>query len=184
MDRLSRLFITVAFVMAAALCLSQRVALKTNLLEYAQLTPNVGVELTVGNHSSVELWAAVTPYSRRSSYPGKYMIAFNPEYRRWLIRPQYGHFFGVALGYTYADMGPRALLVDRYVEASALAIGPSYGYSFLINDRWSVECNIAAGYLYARTSSSLPGSTTSGDVAEHHLFAPIRCGVNIVYIIM
>ena len=42
---------------------AQQVAMKTNLLYWAAMTPNLGVEMAVGKHSTVGLTANYNPWT-------------------------------------------------------------------------------------------------------------------------
>ncbi len=159
---------------------AQRVALKTNALYWATASPNLGLELRVNRHITFNMEGTfnrlkVGKYDTRG-------VMFVPEARYWLsARPQAGHFFGLmGLGATY-----NLLLNDHRYKGDAFGGGLTYGYSFVLGRRWSLEATVGAGALYRREKNYKEATEEEPDMPNHkkwQLF-PLKAGLSFVYII-
>ena len=182
------LTITKSFLRASAVIIllacsfpgpAQRIMLKTNALGWGVLTPNLGLETRLSRHNTLNLEAYATP-----AHYGKYSwkhATFTPEVRHWFSgRPQARHFVGVmALGSVY-DM----MLCEDIHEGMALGLGVTYGYSFVLGKRWSLELTAGAGYLY-RYEKELYRLADPISEYNHHKghFSPLKAGVTFVYLL-
>lgn len=140
--------------------MAQRVAVKTNLLYDATLTPNVGIELGMGRkHTlqgfySLNLWKKPLGDHRQ----WKHWQA-GLEYHWWPCSKFNGHFVGVhAMGgeFNFAALKhfklpfynwPSDLNTMRY-EGWNAGVGVTYGYQWILSRHWNLEASIGAGYQY------------------------------------
>lgn len=134
------------------------VAVKSNLLYGGlTLTPNAGVEIALGDRSTLDLWAGYNPWNRKGNKENnKKMVHWiiQPEYRHWLCERFNGHFFGVHAIYAYYNIGERRipLLLEnqskeyRY-QGHMYGAGLAYGHQWMLGQRWNLECTVGAGYL-------------------------------------
>ena len=124
---------------------AQRVSFKTNALYWGTLSPNAGVEFRLSRHYTLNLEGAVNPFTI-----GDYKIhsaAFTPEARYWFSgRPQAGHFVGI-MG--FGGIYSMAWNNTNHV-GDAIGGGITYGYSFVLSRRWSLETTIGLGMLHVR----------------------------------
>lgn len=140
--------------------MAQRVAVKTNLLYDATLTPNVGIELGMGRkHTlqgfySLNLWKKPLGDHRQWKH-----WQTGLEYRWWPCSKFNGHFVGVhAMGgeFNFAALKhfklpfynwPSDLNTMRY-EGWNAGVGVTYGYQWILSRHWNLEASIGAGYQY------------------------------------
>ena len=161
---------------------AQQVGVKTNALMWAGMTPNLGCEVVVGEHSSVDLTAFghYKPYGIDSR-----VVAFQPEYRYWFNgRPMVREYIGVAAMITSYDM-----TVNKYVyDGNALSIGLTGGYSFLLGSNWRLELCGGFGFLffnqkqYYEANDYYVDKTVAANSQGYKLF-PAKLGVSFTYII-
>lgn len=180
------------------ICLStqgraQETAVKTNLL-YGGLTrtPNLSVEFGLGKRSTLELGGGYnwfTPSGRDDKKLVHWLT--EAEYRYWLCRKFNGHFLGIhALGAQYNIGGHKLPLLlgndskDHRYEGWAVGGGISYGYSFYLSTRWSLEATIGLGY--ARLINDKFECATCGrklGPEKRNYLGPTKAGISLIYII-
>ena len=129
---------------------AQRIGLKTNALYWAAMSPNMGAEFRINRHVTLN-FEAMGSLLKAGKVDAK-MLQFSPEARYWFsARPQAGHFVGVmAVASNY-----NLLLDDTRHKGDAWGAGLTYGYSFVLGRRWSLEATIGAGAVRV-TRRSLP----------------------------
>ena len=137
------------------------VQVRTNLLYDALLCPNVGFELQAEkgfafNFDYGEAWW--NSFSRNKFYS---LIYFQTEIRKYFGRkaqhaPYGGHHIGLYLQMGMYDLesGGRGHISEELDDN--IGFGISYGYSFRLGDRLSVDCTLGLGYLSSKYESYLP----------------------------
>lgn len=161
---------------------AQQVAVKTNALMWAAMTPNLGCEVVVGEHSSVDLSAFghSKPYGINSK-----LLAFQPEYRYWFNgRPMIREYIGIAAMIANYDIS-----MNRYVyTGNALSLGLTGGYAFHLGSNWRFELSGGFGVLnfwqkfYYETDDYFADKTVAANSWGYKLF-PAKLGVTFTYII-
>jgi hypothetical protein len=75
-------------------------------------------------------------------------------------------------------------LYDTYYLGDAVGAGLTYGYSFVLNKRWSLETTLGAGWLHLREKRYNEGDEIP-QLANRSkdMFAPLKLGVTFVYLI-
>ena len=135
-------------VLAVCLTLSvsaQRINLKTNALYWAAETPNIGMEFRMNRHLTLNM-EAMTSFMNIKDYKVK-GYAFTPEMRYWLsARPQAGHFIGLMGVAADYDLTHK----QCHHDGDVLGVGLTYGYSFVLGKRWSLELTAGAGFLHRK----------------------------------
>lgn len=168
-----------AAIIATTTSQAQRAMLKSNLLYWGTLSPNLGTELRLSRHFTLNIEAAANPFSIGDKK--LHAVAVTPEARYWLsARPQAGHFVGLmALGSIYD------VKFDGTVHnGDAIGAGLTYGYSFVLGRRWSLEATVGAGLLHVREKKYKETEDTPADANNtRNLFAPLKAGVTFVYIL-
>lgn len=130
----------------------RRVAIGTNLLYDALLTPNAGVEAVLTERWSLYAGIAFAWWGRTASNRVWRLWDVSAEARRWL-EPT-----GGAL--------PRGHHLDAYVSVSSydfqfgnrgwqspgaiLGVGVGYGYGFILSERLTLDCRLRLGYSGGR----------------------------------
>lgn len=182
-----------------------KVAIKTNALHWAILTPNLGVEVGLGrgsvfaHRSTLDLYAAYNPWrlkgTDRSNKKLAHVVAI-PEYRYWLCERFNGHFFGFHLLYAAYNISEHKipLLFDRSFEGipadrlrydgDMYGAGLSYGYQLILSRTLNLEFTLGVGY--ARMNYDVYDSRHCGQKLgkrTHNYFGPTKIGISLVFVI-
>lgn len=158
---------------------AQRVSFKTNALYWGTLSPNAGVEFRLSRHFTLNLEGAVNPFSVKDYQ--LHAANFTPEVRYWFsARPQAGHFVGLmGFGGIYSMKWDNTFHVG-----DALGAGVTYGYSFVLSRRWSLETTIGLGMLHVREKKYAEGQPEPQEINNTKTIpAPLKAGVTFTYIL-
>ncbi len=179
-NKRQRLFLSLFLAFASFSVLSaQRVVLKSNMLYWATLSPNVGAEFRLSQHFTLNMEVAANPFEIGDKKLN--MATFTPEVRYWLhARPQAHYFIGaMALGSIY-DIH----LKETTHKGDALGLGLTFGYSFVLSKRFSLEATVGAGVLHYREIKNPDGMPMpSSPNNEKTILAPLKAGLTLAYII-
>lgn len=124
-----------------------KLALKNNLLYDAILTPNLGVELFVGNRFSFNIEGLWTWISTKNAENLYYVWSVSPEVRYWFDGSGTfrGHFIGLN-GFA----GQYDIKLSRQGrQGDYIGGGITYGYSLPLNDALHLEFTLGAGYVHS-----------------------------------
>lgn len=120
---------------------AQRVALKTNVVDWMTLSPNLSLEARIDRHFTVDVAIAGNPFPVTVAQIRPNNIRFQPEIRYWFNRPMARHFVGFGvLGGLY-DVRFRN---DRY-KGDVIAAGFTYGYAIVLGKQWNMEATVGLG---------------------------------------
>ncbi len=173
---------------------AQRVAVKTNLLYDAALTPNIGVELGIGRKStlqgyySLNLWNN-TPHRNKQF---KHWQALG-EYRWWPCSKMNGHFVGVHVMGGEFNMKrvhfklpfynwPADLKEKRY-EGWNVGAGFTYGYQWMLSRHWNLEASIGVGYQrFEYKKFPCEDCGTMEEKGHKNYFGPDKAVIAIMYV--
>ena len=174
---------------------AQKAAVKTNLLYgvYTR-TPNLGMEFALGDRHTLDLGGGYNPWNWKGS-PGdnKKLVHWlaQAEYRYWLCSKYSGHFLGLhVLGSQYNIGGHELPLLfgkgskEYRYEGWGAGGGISYGYSFYLGKRWSLEATIGVGYVrlhYDKYDCVKCGEKVGTE--SRNYFGPTKAGISLIYII-
>lgn len=128
-------------------------ALKNNIIYDVALVANLGLEISLGKHFSLDLPFTFSPYDICSAYRMR-TLSVQPELRYYFKRGGKGHFFGLHGNLAYYNvvtpLNTRTRYQDRDGEHPLYGGGISYGYSlpFGKDSRWGMEFTVGAGYAY------------------------------------
>ena len=132
---------------------AQAVAVKTNALYWAILTPNAAVELALADRWTVDLSAAYNPWTFKDDKKMRFWLA-QPEVRYWFCEKFEGHRVGLHLhgGQYYGGFGERRY--DGYLAGA----GVSYGYAWILSPHWNVDVTVGVGFahLWYKESPRIP----------------------------
>lgn len=182
------LLLAVAFPREAK---AQMLAVKTNALSWVALTPDIGLEVVVGDHTSVALSAFGT-YAPLKNYPIK-LVALQPEFRYWFNgRPLTREYIGICgFATTYDLTLPAGPDRANIFKGDAFAIGLSGGYSFSLGKRWNFELSGGTGIMLFRQKQYFegdnydeyfPGVNSKPNTWGYKIF-PVKLAATFVYII-
>lgn len=192
--RILTLFILLSLLLNGYECPAQKIAVKTNLFYGAYTsTPNIGLEIGLTPRTTLDMGGGYNWFIPKSNTNNKKLVHWlaSAEYRYWLCERFSGHFFGVhALGtqYNIAEHNLPLLFGDeaklhRY-EGWGAGAGISYGYQFIVGNRWSLEATIGVGYVrlhYDKFQYYACGGKVGTE--NRNYFGPTKAGITLVFLI-
>lgn len=157
---------------------AQRIALKTNVLELATLSPNLGITFRTSRHFTMGFDLIANPVSIN-----KYKLTFvgiDGEGRYWFSRVMARHFVGV-IGLAESH---NFRFDTNYHKGDAFAAGLVYGYAWPISKRWNIEASVGAGLVHYRDMKWKEGeSAPSSPNNTKTVLAPIKADISFSYIL-
>lgn len=155
-------------------------AVKTNVVPWAAGIANIGGEVQVGRHFSIDLPVWWSPYFISNKYALRTFMC-QPEFRYWIGHPGTGHFFGIHAGVASYNIKWDDV---RYQDTGTPLLngGISYGYSLRISGHFNAEFTIGAGY--AKTMFVRYYNIDSGakiDTRKTTYWGIDRVGITLVY---
>ena len=142
----------------------QNVAVKTNLLSDAILSPNLGIEIGLAPKWTLDVTGQFNGWNLSHDRKWKHW-AIQPEARYWLCDRFGAHFFGAHLHGGQYNIGgfngkinllgtdARKLKDSRY-QGWFIGAGVAYGYAWLLGQHWNLEAEIGIAIpIPAMTSS-------------------------------
>ena len=158
---------------------SQKIAVKTNTLEWATVSPNISAEFVVSPTMSLDLSASFnkwTPYANAKFDH----LRVQPELRYWFQRPMAQHFLGFTLLYINYDMKSAGICH----EGQAIGGGFTYGYDFVLGKRWNLELTAGVGTICRTERKYEEGSAYPSSLNNKGwCLVPVKLGVTISYVI-
>lgn len=164
---------------------AQQVAIRANALSLALLTPELGVDIITGEHTSLvfSAFGHYKPYGVNSK-----MGALQGEFRYWFNgRPLTREYIGATLlGATY-DM----TFTKRVYAGNAIGVGVIGGYSFILGERWSLDLTAGTGLIAFHQKYYHTGDRYEDYYADEvsspntwgFKFFPMKLSIAFVYII-
>lgn len=181
-----------AYFTATPKAQAQSVAVKTNLLYDATLTPNLGVEMGLGKRTTAQLSYGLNPwkFSEGKSIRHWQLVG---EGRYWFCSKFNGHFLGVhAMGgqfnmakvnaKLYTINWPKDLKDNRY-EGWNAGLGVTYGYQWILSRHWNVEAAVGVGYNYIhyKKNPCEPCGTVEQQGHKNY-FGPTKLALSLMYV--
>lgn len=151
-----------------------RFALKTNLLYYAALMPNIELQWRVDRMWTLSLEGNVAWWDKASQHKYYQAAMISPEVRRW-ISPRgewHGMYVGVFGSGAWYDLENGGM---GYRGEAGMA-GLSFGYMWPIGRRLSLEAGLGAGYMYTRYKEYVPydGHYLYQRTKDMNYFGPLK----------
>lgn len=188
-------------VVALSICLfcfgravAQQWVVKNNLLYDATLTPNIETEVKVGPRQTIGLTLGFNPFPLKDSYDPEgenkklRHLLVSPQWRYWFCETFAGHFVSVNMAYVHYNVSnikfPFGLYknVDKERRQGDLAaVGASYGHSWIISPRWSLEAEAGAdvGYAWSKRYKYHHCGMYIGP--DNHWVVMPKVGISIIY---
>lgn len=158
---------------------SQKIAVKTNLLEWATISPNISAEFVVSPTMSLDLSASFNKWVPFSNTKFDH-LSIQPELRYWFQRPMAQHFVGFTLLYLDYDI----LTKGTFHNGQAVGGGFTYGYDFVLSKRWNLELSAGIGTVYRFEKKYADGEAVPAENnANRWCLIPVKLGVTISYVI-
>lgn len=165
-------------------------ALKTNLLYAATLTPNLGLEIGITPQISLNIVGSYNPWNREGKKGDNDKLVHwlvQPEVRYWLCEASNGHFIGIhgiATKYNIAGYSLFSMLDKNYrYEGWGAGIGINYGYSWAFSKRWGIEAYLGIGivqFTFDKTDNR-DWCCNKSEHAEKTYFGPTQIGISLIY---
>lgn len=167
---------------------AQMVAVNTDVAMDACLAPSLGVELTLGKKSSLNINGLYA-----SNMLGKdiRIAAIQPEWRVYISgRPMFHHYvgaIGLLASYKFSHFA------DKVYDGDAGGLGLSYGYVWPVTQRLLIDFHTSLGLVFYHQKEYFVGddydshylNDEGNPYANAHgsLLIPLRIGVSVSYII-
>ena len=169
-----------------------RLALRTNLLYDATLSPNLGLDLRVDTAWTVGVLAGLNAWDidKDSNKKWRHML-FSLRARKYSKKALFQkHYFETDLIYSHFNVGnvkfPFGLyksVQDHRLQGDLVALGGKYGYSWILARDWRIEAEggVAVGYAWFKEYDCPHCGTFLGK--DDRIFLLPQLGINVVYII-
>lgn len=140
---LQRVFLCAVIFMSGMSASGQRLALKTNTLDWLIQSPNLTMEARLNRRLTIDLGIACNPIKKTVYSSGLSLRNFriHPELRYWFNRPMARHFAGIAIEAGSFDLK----FHPHHYTGSGVAAGVTYGYALVLSRHWNVEFSVGAG---------------------------------------
>ena len=172
---------------------AQDIAVKTNLLSDAFLSPNIGAEIGLAPRWTVDITGQMNAWELSGDKQWRHW-AVQPEVRYWFCDRFAGHFVGAhllggqynagnihnSLNFLGTDF---SVLTDHRYQGWAVGAGLAYGYSWIIDRHWNIEAEIGLGWVYTRYDvypCANCGTKVASDKA-HNYVGPTKAAINLIY---
>lgn len=176
-----------------AIALSQNVAIKTNIIYDALLTPTLGVEVGLAPKWSLDVSGSLNDWTVNRKKWKQWMV--QPEARYWLCQRFAGHFFALhAIGgqYNFGNLNADfkflgtdfSVLKNHRYQGWMAGAGIGYGYSWILGKHWNLEAELGIGWIYTR--SDVYNCEGCGKKIEedksHNYYGPTKAALNLIYV--
>lgn len=168
------------------------VAINSNLFYDATMSMNLGMELKLNNFSTLKLPVTYNPWTFENNKKFKFILV-QPEWRWWLCEAFSGHFLGLHAHYAFYNAGALdkvwSIEFSDYMEKHRFqgwlaGGGLTYGYSFYLAPRWSLEASLGIGYAYLNYDTYY--CEQCGElISRNHknYFGLTQAGISLIYFI-
>lgn len=192
---MNRIVLLLAIVIAGAsqTARAQDVAIKSNLLADAFLSPNIGIELGLAPKWSLDISGQFNAWTLSHDRRWKHWLV-QPEARYWFCEALGGHFLGfhaltgqynighVGSGLRFLGTDFSKLKTGRY-QGWLGGLGVAYGYSWLLGRHWNLEAELGVGWAYATFDRfECVGCGRRVGSGHHNYIGPTKAAVNLVYV--
>ena len=192
-----------AFLASMNIASAQKLGVKSNALYWASTTPNLGVEVAMGQRWTFELEGGYNPWTlnKEENMKIKHWLV-SPEFRYWFCNSFQGHFIGINGNYTHFNAGglPVAMppvfisldnggsripdLQKSRVEGWAVGAGLTYGFAFPVSRRWNIELTAGFGWWYSVFDQYESRKCGLFQETVHiHALGPTSLGISFIYMI-
>lgn len=182
---MKRILLTVLTIVASAHIFAQRLAVNTEVTSDLLMTPNLGVEITVGDCSTMGLnvMGNYHPWGQTMK-----LLGVQPEYRYYLSgRPMHSIFVGIGAVAAFYDVTHKGKVYDGVSYGGGL----TFGYVFRLARRLNVDCHAGFAVVGYNRKEYYVGDNYNTDYiisgvnksnATGYNLMPTRIGVSLTYI--
>lgn len=173
---------------------AQDVAIKTNLISDATLSPNLGIEFALAPKWTMDISGEGNFWKLSHGKRWKHWL-LQPEARYWFCDRFQGGFLGLhALGGQYNFGGIKGMpdflgtkfseLENYRFQGWYAGAGVAFGWAWAIAKHWNIEAEIGLGWVYTRYDKY--ECAVCGDKLDenhpHNYVGPTKAAVNVVYV--
>lgn len=157
---------------------AQRFAVKTNAISWATLSPNIGAEIILSNKVSLDLSATFNPFQFKDYR--LHFVQLQPEVKYWFGRPLSQHYIGITGFFANNNLQFR----NYFYKGDLFAGGLTYGYAWVLNERWTMEASFGVGAVhYRQFKREAAEKFTSEPNKTGTILAPVKLGLTFSYIL-
>lgn len=183
--RLFLFLILIVNVFRSERLFAQKLAIKSNTITLLSGIPNIGIEYSIAQRSTIELSYYHKYYELENQGRFRFYIS-QFEYKYWFCREYVGGFLGTHIFLSEYNIGRlNAFNIRNYrYQGKAYASGLSIGYNYLLNRRWNLEMTLGFGYIrfeYEKFKCEHCGDLLDKEVMD--CIGPTKVGVNLIYLI-
>lgn len=187
---------SILLIVLTAFSASAQWGVKTNLLYDATTTLNLGAEVGVAPKWSIDLSGNLNPWKLPDDKRIKHWL-LQPEVRYWLCNRFAGHFFAAHLiggqynmnGYSldklnFLGADDQFPMKDYRLQGWMAGAGLAYGYTWILNRRWSIEAEIGFGWVYTGYDAYRCSNCGKkvGPNRHRNYVGPTKAAVNLIYV--
>lgn len=200
MRRIRHIFVSclvLSGLLTATDVFSQNLAIKTNLLYDATATPNLQAEVKVAPRHTVGAAVGFNPFPIKDEFTfdgdNRKMrhLLVQPMWRYWFCSAFAGHFISANVAYIHYNVSNIKFPLGLYPgvdkerrQGDTFAIGASYGYSWILSPRWSIEAEggVDVGYASSKRYNYHRCGMFIGN--EKHAVLMPKLALNLIFNIM
>lgn len=179
------------FLMLVALTVkAQNFGIRTNLVPYADLTPNIGVEFALDRLNTLGANGGIRPWKREDDKVNKYWYG-NVEYRHYFCHAFNGWYVGAQANGAQFNIGGKKLpfgalsfLENKRYEGWLVGGGILAGYSVILSQHWNLDINVGAGYEYIKYKAFETPLKCAEQIEDndYHYIGPNDLSISFQYI--
>ncbi len=153
-------------------------ALRANLLRWATLTPDLGIEWRISRHAGIAVNGSWTSWSWNDSNRRYALWEVNPEVRWYLGREKRGYVGAMykagAFNYKFSETGKQGDLMGG---------GITGGYQLKLNKALSLDFSLGLGYVRAdyEKYTVIDGVRVRDGKERKNWWGPTQAGVTLVW---
>jgi len=176
--------------MASQASYAQQIAVKTNLMYAATVTPNLALEYGLSKKTTLDLSYGLNLFTFSNTSKFKHWL-LQPEYPYWFCETFNGHFIGAHLhGAQFnvcnidVPIGRLSVFNDGRHQGYLYGGGLSYGYHWLLSSRWSLEGTVGAGYARIHYEKfDCPTCSPITGTGVYNYWGITKLGLSLIYFI-
>ncbi len=184
-------------------CSAQTVAIKTNIISDALYSPNLGLEIGLGDKFTVDISGQLNAWTLKGK-DGSLAPEDQRRWKHWYVQPEarwwfcdrfQGHFVGVHVHAGQYNIGGFDIdanilgtdwtrLADKRFQGMFCGFGFGYGYAVALSEKVNLEGELGIGYSFANYNEfkcSGCGKLVLEN-APHHYLGITKAAVSLVYL--
>lgn len=159
---------------------AQNFAVKSNLMQDATGTVNIGLEGRLTDRWTIDLSGSIDAWDLKDDSIWRHAYV-QPEVRWWMCDTFSGHFLAL---HAHGGIFNVSEIRDSRYQGWFAGAGIGYGYDLIISRHWNLEFEIGAGYAYTisdRFECDKCGSKLDQDIPNHY-FGITKAAVSLVFL--